>query len=82
MHSKYITNEKYTNIVKLFFRMDSIECKDLSVLLSNKTAKHQVGTMMYDDDDLRRPSRFIQTVLPFLGGLGNVLNFVSCKIWY
>ena len=62
------------------FSMDSIECKNLSALLANSTERHQPGTTVYDDIK-RRPSSFMQSVLPFLGGLGNALSFVSCQIW-
>ena len=59
----------------------NIECQDPASFLTNHNKPLSVGSSVYDDSIRRRQSSFLQSIFPFMGGLGNALSFARFGLW-
>ena len=71
-------NSVWTNYSFINFSPNDMECRNTTVLLNIQRKRLKIASAVYDDHIKQRQSKFLESIFPFLGGLGNALSFVNC----
>ena len=65
----------------LCFSKNNIECKNYQDLSPDTTTTISSGSLVFNNRKRKRLSTFLESIFPFLGGLGNALNFATTGSW-